>query len=104
MSKSLETIKWLSAEEMEKLSNDREPTEAPICNQYQIQPENQGKLVWLSGPPGTGKSTTGELMGKQAGFVYFEADCTMYGLNPFLPLESKNPAAVFQQKALKVIM
>ena len=69
---------------------------------FQVQPENQGKLVWLSGPPGAGKSTTGALMGKDAGYVYFEADCTMNGQNPFVPLDSENPtAAAFKQKLLK---
>ena len=43
-------------------------------------------------------------MGKEAGYVYFEADCTSNGLNPFVPLESTNPTlAAFQQKPLKVV-
>ena len=83
-------------------SSYRDPIEAPTC-QYKIQPENQGKLVWLSGPPGAGKSTTGQLLGKESGYVYFEADCTMNGLNPFVPLDSENPTlAAFRQKPLKV--
>ena len=58
--------------------------------------------MWLSGPPGAGKSTTGALMGKDAGYVYFEADCTMNGQNPFVPLDSENPtSAAFKQKLLK---
>ena len=58
--------------------------------------------MWLSGPPGAGKSTTGALMGKDAGYVYFEADCTMNGQNPFVPLDAENPtAAAFKQKLLK---
>ena len=83
------------------------PTSLLYSNQdllyfFQVQPENQGKLVWLSGPPGAGKSTTGALMGKDAGYVYFEADCTMNGQNPFVPLDAENPtAAAFKQKLLK---
>ena len=43
-------------------------------------------------------------MGKEAGYVYFEADCTSNGLNPFVPLDSVNPTlAAFQQKPLKVV-
>ena len=58
--------------------------------------------MWLSGPPGAGKSTTGALMGKDAGYVYFEADCTMNGQNPFVPLDAENPTmAAFKQKLLK---
>ena len=42
-------------------------------------------------------------MGKKAGYVYFEADCTINGLNPFVPLDSDNPTfTAFQQKPLKV--
>ena len=42
-------------------------------------------------------------MGKEAGYVYFEADCTSNGLNPFVPLDSANPTLIaFQQKPLKV--
>ena len=83
------------------------PISLLYCNQdllyfFQVQPENQGKLVWLSGPPGAGKSTTGALMGKDAGYVYFEADCTMNGQNPFVSLDAENPtAAAFKQKLLK---
>ncbi len=41
-------------------------------------------------------------MGKDAGYVYFEADCTWNGLNPFVPLDAENPtAAAFKQKPLK---
>ena len=51
-----------------------------------------------------GKSTTGQLMSKKAGFVYLEADCTMNNVNPFVPPDVENPTlAAFQQKALKVI-
>ena len=42
-------------------------------------------------------------MGKKAGYVYFEADCTSNGLNPFVSLDSDNPTfTAFQQKPLKV--
>jgi len=99
----IETFTWQSDEDLEKLAEDRDPVEAPSCH-YKIQPENQGKLVWLSGPPGAGKSTTGQMMGKESGYVYYEADCTMQGLNPFVPLDSENPTlAAFRQKPLKGI-
>ena len=98
----LETLTWQSDEDLMKLAEDRDPIEAPSSH-YKIQPENQGKLVWLSGPPGAGKSTTGQMMGKEAGYVYFEADCTMNCLNPFVPLDAENATlAAFQQKPLKV--
>ena len=98
----LAILKWQSDEDLKKLSDDREPFETPSCS-YKIQPENQGRLVWLSGPPGAGKSTTAQLMGRDAGYVYYEADCTSSFLNPFIPTDVDNPTtAAFKQKALKV--
>ena len=43
-------------------------------------------------------------MGKDAGYVYYEADCAMAFLNPFVPTDVDNPTlAAFQQKPLKVL-
>merc|ERR1711971_1495132 len=98
---SVEYLKWMSDEDLKELAENRDHKDTPSCP-YKIQPENQGRLVWLSGPPGAGKSTTGQLMSKEAGFVYLEADCTMNNLNPFVPPDVENPTlAAFRQKALK---
>jgi len=76
--------------------------EAPSCP-YKIQPENQGKLVWLSGPPGVGKSTTGQLLSKKANYVYYEVDCLTKYLNPFVPLDIEEPSmAVPLQEPIKM--
>ena len=100
--KLLTIYKWQSNEDLKRLSDDREPFETPSCT-YEMQPENQGKLVWLSGPPGAGKSTTAQLMGRDAGYIYYEADCIGNYLNPFVPSDAENPTvAAFKQKALKV--
>ena len=77
--------------------------EAPSCS-YKIQPENQGKLVWLSGPPGAGKSTTGGLLGKNHGYIYYEADCFGMFVNPFVNINVNEPTLeMMKQKPLKVI-
>ena len=34
-----------------------------------------GKLIWITGPPGTGKSTTAQCLARDHGYVYYEADC-----------------------------
>merc|ERR1719209_490286 len=44
-----------------------------------------GKIVFLSGLPGSGKSSTGRALAALHGFVYYEVDCFWTGKNPFLP-------------------
>ena len=39
---------------------------APPCP-YKLQPEYQGKLVWIAGTPGSGKSTLAQLMAREKG-------------------------------------
>ena len=53
----LDEIFLLSKDDIEKLQADGENVNAMSCP-YKIQPENQGKLIWISGPPGAGKSTS----------------------------------------------
>ena len=98
----LEEFYWMSKEEFEELRDAGEPIEAMSCP-YKIQPENLGKLLWISGPPGAGKSTSAQLLSKNTGFVYFEADCTMKHANPYIPADVENPTmAQMYQKHLKV--
>ena len=67
------------------------------------QPGKPGKIYWLSGPPGAGKSTTCQLIARKQGYIYYEADCTMQMLNPFTDLYAENPSiASLESKALKV--
>ena len=89
--------------DLKRISEDRDPIFEPTC-EYRIQPEKQGKLVWLIGSPGSGKSTLGHLMSKKAGYVYYEADSAREFLNPFIPSSaSENPTKLaFRQKPLKV--
>jgi gluconate kinase len=100
---AVDVLQWQSDEDLKTLYEDREQYDSPKCP-YKIQPENQGKVVWLSGPPGAGKSTTAQLMGRDAGYVYYEADCALNFLNPFVPSDVDNPTiAAFRQKPLKGI-
>ena len=35
----------------------------------------QGRMIWMTGAPGMGKSTTAQILARNHGFVYYEADC-----------------------------
>ena len=43
-----------------------DPISAPP-GPFTIQPEVRGKLLWLTGGPGMGKSTTAQLLGREKG-------------------------------------
>lgn len=99
-----ETYVWLSDDELRQVLDNRESIFSPSCPHIQIQPEKQGKIYWLSGPPTSGKSTTCQLMARKKGFVYYEADCTMIFVNPFVDPNVENPSvAGWCQPPLKVI-
>ena len=49
------------------------------------------RLIWISGPPGLGKSTSAQLLSREHGFVYYEADCFFELRNPYIPPDVENP-------------
>ena len=53
-------------------SNNRGELNEPFPK---IQPEKPGKIIWLTGAPGMGKSTSAQILGREHGHVYYEADC-----------------------------
>ena len=72
--------------------------EAP-SHPYKKQPDNLGNFIWMTGPPGLGKSTTAQLLARKAGYVYYEGDCFMFFKNPYIPVDAIEPskAQVFQK-------
>ena len=49
-----------------------------------------------------GKSTTAQILGREDGYVYYEADCFAQLKNPYIPLDEENPSiAQIKQKQLK---
>ena len=61
-----------------------------------------GRIVWITGSPGLGKSTSAQLLGRDHGYVYYEADCFMRLCNPYVPLNVDNPSiAQVNQKILR---
>ena len=93
------TLEWMTEEEAEELDNDGDPIDAPP-NHYKVEPERQGRLIWITGPPGLGKSTSAQLLSREHGYVFYEGDC-FFGLrNPYIPPDVENPslAQVKQRK------
>jgi hypothetical protein len=95
------TLDWITEEEAAALEAEGDPIEAPP-GEYKIQPEYLGKLLWITGQPGLGKSTSAQLLCKDYGYVYYEADCFGNCRNPYIPGEVPDPTmAQVNQKALK---
>ena len=97
-------MNYLTDEELEVLREDREPMEAPKIPDYiKAQPGKPGKLLWFSGPPGAGKSITAQLLARNNGYIYYEADCMSIFVNPFVDVNAPEPSiAQMNQKPLKV--
>ena len=101
MARAVDSMVWMSEKDVNEFIESGHPADN-IPNKYKIQPENQGKLLWLSGAPGLGKSTSGLMLNKKADYVYYEADCFMNHLNPYVPTDVDEPTlAMFTQKFLK---
>ena len=70
-SNSVEMIKKLSDAEFEKKRSSRDHKDTPTCSHITPKPGAPGKIYWLSGPPGAGKSTICQLMTREEGFRQF---------------------------------
>ena len=91
LNNELDFFEILSDEDYLALKNYGEPENNP-SHHYKIQPGVQGKLLWISGPPGLGKSTTSLLLGQKADYVNYEGDAFFAHLNPYLPADVKEPS------------
>lgn len=61
-------------------------------------------LFLISGPPGSGKSTTAACLAKNHGMIYYEGDSVLRCLNPFPDPNLEPINSIFKQKPLKVIL
>merc|ERR1712142_1102284 len=94
-------LEWVTEEEVARLEAEGDPIDAPPGD-YKIQPEYQGKFLWITGQPGLGKSTSAQLLGRNHGYVYYEGDCFSTTRNPYIPKDAENPSmAQVHQRVLK---
>ena len=99
-SKNLELFEWITEEEYVALKNSGDPADAPP-HHYKVQPEYDGRLIFISGAPGFGKSTSGLMLSKMAGYVYYEADAFTMHVNPYIPPDVEDATlATLKQKPL----
>jgi len=97
----LATLEWKTEEEAAAIEAAGDPIDAPP-GPYKIQPENVGKLLFISGSPGLGKSSTAQLLARTHGYVYYESDCFYSCRNPYIPLDVAEPSlAQMKQASLK---
>ena len=76
-------LDWMDEEAMNKIINDKDPAENPP-NNYDPKPDQVGKILWLCGSTGMGKTTTAKILQEKEGFVNYEGDCFMFGMNPYV--------------------
>ena len=81
-------LEWVSEAEIETFKENRQSALAPLCPFVVPNPDQEGKLIWLTGPPGSGKSITSQYFAKTHGFIHYQGDCFTEFLNPFTDLEA----------------
>ena len=97
----ISSLEWMTEEEAAALEADGDSIDAPP-GPYSIQPGNPGKFLWITGAPGLGKSTSAQMLCRNAGYVYYEADCFGSCRNPYIPPDVQDPSmAQVYQKPLR---
>ena len=100
ITRSVDIYEWMNDAEFAKFIASGDPADN-MPHQYKEQPENQGKLVWLSGVAGLGKSTSALLLAKKEGYVLYEADSFFFHMNPYVSTDVAEPTlAMFGQHFL----
>jgi len=83
-------LRWITPEEAAIIRGREQEAAAAPKVPYPLQPGKKGKIVFMSGPPGSGKSTIAGIIAKQEKFVFYEGDGFFLGFNPYVfPNESQ---------------
>ena len=100
-SNAVDILEWKNENEI-RVYKDLGDNVDKLPNSYKEQPSNKGSLMWISGPPGSGKSTSGLLLARNSGYVYYEADCFFWQNNPYISTDVDEPSnEMFTQKHLR---
>ena len=84
------TLKWITPEEAEIIGNRKKESVLAPSVPYPLRPGKLGKIAYLTGPPGSGKSTIAGHIAKQDSWVFYEGDGFLWGFNPYVfPNESQ---------------
>merc|ERR1711953_673097 len=78
-------------------SKETDPITGPP-GPYKEQPGVGGRLVFITGPPGSGKSTSAQLLAREKGFVYYEVDCFWFVKNPYVPIDVAEPTMAMESQ------
>ncbi len=83
-------MEWITEEEAAAIEAAKDPIEAPP-HPYKEQPGNLGKFLCITGPPGSGKSISAQLLARNAGYVFYESDCFRAHRNPYIHPDVEEP-------------
>merc|ERR1712142_1280287 len=84
-------MELMDDEARKKLKEDQDPADNP-SNNYTSKPNEMGKIFWISGLTGMGKTTTARLLQEKKGFVSYEGDCFLMGCNPYVGASEQGPS------------
>ena len=74
---------WMSEETFNDIKEETDPCDAYPC-EYEPTPNSSGKLLWISGLTGTGKSTVSLNIKNKHDYILYEGDCFAAGFNPYV--------------------